>query len=83
MLAGAPGGVNGGAPELGWERCRTSAAGVGEASLGPSSGPHPEPGKGLRPSGKDRGGAVGLARSPATPLAGSPRREQGKGTWSE
>lgn len=82
-VAWSLGGVGGGAPELGWEKCWTSATGVGEASLGPSSGPHLEAEKGLRPSGKGRGGAVGWARSPANPLAGSPRREQGKVTWSE
>lgn len=56
---GSAGGASGGAPESVRERRRAWETGGREASVGPSSGPHAEAGKGLRPAGKGRGGAVG------------------------
>lgn len=52
---GRPVGRGRGAAEWGWERLRASETGVGEARLGPRR----EAGKGLRPVGESRGGAVG------------------------
>lgn len=50
-MSGAPG-TGGGGPrtQLGWEKRLASETGFGEAGLGPSLGPQPEAGKGLRPA---------------------------------